>query len=203
MYVALSRADIPHKTKGMISDLKDKDPSKIMMVHSCCLHEIPKASRSVVVSASLIKCALIWDSAIKLNLSINMRVIRNGNNPQSIQFAKFLLNFGENNPTIERIHNTDIIKIPNDLFIHNDLPNTPETLINVIFPNKISGTIEKNSAILTPKNYNCHVRNSIAIGKFSEESPIKHQYNADTVKNDDGTDNLSNSLNVNGLQFKC
>ena len=97
------------------------------------LHEIPKASRSVVVSASLIKCPLIWDSAIKLNLSINMRVIRNGNYPQTIQFAKFLLNFGENNPTIERIHNTDIIKIPNDLFIHNDLPNTPETLINVIF----------------------------------------------------------------------
>ena len=46
---------------------------------------IPKASRSVVVSASLIKCPLIWDSAVKLNLSINMRVIRNGNNPQSIQ----------------------------------------------------------------------------------------------------------------------
>ena len=35
------------------------------------LHEIPEASRSVVVSASLIKCPLIWDSAIKLNLSIN------------------------------------------------------------------------------------------------------------------------------------
>ena len=163
------------------------------------LHEIPEASRSVVVSASLIKCPLIWDSAMKLNLSINMRVIRNGNNPQSIQFAKFLLNFGENNPTIERIHNTDIIKIPNDLLTHNDLPNTPETLKNVIFPNKFSGTIENDSAILTPKNFNCHVINSIAIGKFSEESPIKHLYNADTVKNDDGTDNLSNSLNVTGL----
>ena len=50
---------------------------------------IPKASRSVVVNASLIKCPLRWDSAVKLNLSINMRVIRNGKNPQSIQFAKF------------------------------------------------------------------------------------------------------------------
>ena len=27
----------------------------------------------------------------------------------------------------------------------------------------------------------------------------KHLYNADTLKNDDGTDNLSNNLNVNGL----
>ena len=46
----------------------------------------PKASRSVVVSASLIKCPLIkiWNSAKKLNLSINMHVIRNGNNLQSI-----------------------------------------------------------------------------------------------------------------------
>ena len=128
-----------------------------------------------------------------------MRVIRNGNNPQSIQFAKFLLDVGENNPTIERIQNTDIIKIPNDLLIHNDLPNTPETLINVIFPNIFSGTIENDSAILTPKNCDCDVINSIAIGKFSEESPIIHLYNADTVKNDDGTDNLSNSLNVTGL----
>ena len=131
------------------------------------LHVIPKAWRSVVVSASLIKCPLIWDSVIKLNLSINMRPIRNGNNPQSIQFAKSLLDFGENNPTIEGVHNTDIIKIPNDLLIHNDLPNTPETLINVIFSNKFSGTIENDSAILTPKNCDCHVINSTAIGKFS------------------------------------
>ena len=77
------------------------------------------------------------------------------------------MDFGENKPTIERVHNTDIIKIPNDLFIHNDLPNTPETLINVIFSNKFSGTIENDSAILTPKNCDCHVINSIAIGKFS------------------------------------
>ena len=169
---------------------------------------IPNASRSVVVSASLKKCPLICDSAIKLNLLINICVIRNGNNPQSIQFAKFLLDVGENNPTIGRIHNTDIIKIPNDLLIHSDLPNTPERLINVIFPNIFSGTIENDSAILTPKNCDSDVINSIAIRKFSEESPILHLYSADTVKNDDGTDNLNsnlypteflNSINVNGL----
>ena len=80
-----------------------------------------------------------------------MRVIRNGNNPQSIQFAKFLLDVGENNPTLERIQNTDIIKMPNNLLIHEDLPNTPETLINAIFPNIFSGTIQNDSAILTPK----------------------------------------------------
>ena len=137
-----------------------------------------------------------------------MRVIRNGNNPQSIQFAKFLLDVGEINPTIERIQNTDIIKIPHDLLIHNDLPNTPETLINAIFPNIFSGAIENDSAILTPKNCDCDVINSIAIRKFSEETPIINLYSADTVKNNDGTDNLNNnlypteflnSININGL----
>ena len=121
---------------------------------------------------------------------------------------KFLLDIDENNPAIIRIHNTDTIKIPNDLFIHNDLPNTPETLINVIFPNIFSGTIENYSAILTPKNCDCDVINSIAIRKFSEETPVMKLYSADTVKNDDGTDNLNNnfypteflnSININGL----
>ena len=119
-----------------------------------------------------------------------------------------LLDVGENSPTIGRIHNTDMIKIPNDLLIHSDLPNTPETLINVIFPNIFFGTIENDSAILTPKNNNCDVINSIATRKFSEETPIINLYSADTVKNDDETDNLSNnlyptdflnSININGL----
>ena len=64
-----------------------------------------------------------------------------------------------------------MIKIPNDLLMHDDLPNTPETLINVIFPNKFSGTIENDSAILTPKNCDSDVINSIAI----ENSQKKHQ----------------------------
>ena len=81
----------------------------------------PKASWSVVVrSYPLIRYPLIWNSAIKLTLSINMHVIRNGNNPQSRQFAKFLLDVGENNPTIWRIYDADIIKITNDLLIHNN-----------------------------------------------------------------------------------
>ena len=76
------------------------------------------------------------------------------------------MDVGENNPTLERIQNTDIIKIPNNLLIHKYLANTPKTLINVIFPNIFSGTIQNDSAILTPKNNDCDVINSIAIRKF-------------------------------------
>ena len=70
------------------------------------------------------------------------------------------------------------------------------------------GIVENDSAILTPKNCDCDVINSIAIRKFSEETPIINLYSADTVKNDDGSDNLRNSLyptellysiNINGL----
>ena len=83
----------------------------------------------------------------------------------------------------------------------------PETLINVIFPNIFTGIIENDSAILTPKNNDCDVINSIAIRKFLEETPIVTLCSADTVKNKDGTDNHNNlypteflnSLNVNGL----
>ena len=48
----------------------------------------------------------------------------------------------------------------------------------------------------------------MAIRKFSEETPIIHLYSADTVKSDDGSDNLNNNLypteflnliNVNGI----
>ena len=68
------------------------------------------------------------------------------------------------------------------------------------------GIVENDSAILTPKNCD-YVVNSIAITKFSEETPIINLYSADTVKNNDWTDNLNNfypteflnSININGL----
>ena len=46
------------------------------------------------------------------------------------------------------------------------------------------GIVENDSAILTPKNCD-YVVNSIAITKFSEETPIINLYSADTVKNND------------------
>ena len=84
------------------------------------------------------------------------------------------MDIGENNPTIIRIHNTDIIQIPNDLFIHNDLPNTPETLKYVIFPicHIFSGTIENDSAILTPKNCDCDVINKKISRRNTNNEPI-------------------------------
>ena len=39
----------------------------------------------------------------KINLTVNMRVIRNGNNPDAITFTKFLSDAEENNINLERI----------------------------------------------------------------------------------------------------
>ena len=46
---------------------------------------IPKGSRSHIVNASMMKCPHIWDKSIKINSTVNMRVIRNGNNPDARQ----------------------------------------------------------------------------------------------------------------------
>ena len=88
-----------------------------------------------------------------------MRLIKNGNNPQAITFAKYVLHVGENNNDIESIIDTDIIRIPDYLLIHHNLPNTPETLINIFFSTFFSWIIENASAILSPKNCDCDVIN--------------------------------------------
>ena len=58
-----------------------------------------------------------------------MRVIRNGKNPQAINFVRYLLDIGDNNMNIERLLNTNTIRILDNLLIENNLPNTPESLI--------------------------------------------------------------------------
>ena len=155
---------------------------------------IPKGSRSNIVNASMMKCPHIWNKSIKINLIVNMRVIRNGNNPDAITFTNFSLDVGENNVNLERIINTNTIRIPDNLLIPSHMPNTPDTLISQIFPNIFSGEIENDSAILTPKNCDCDIINSIAIRRFCEETPIITLHSADTVSNEDGSDNLNNNL---------
>ena len=128
--------------------------------------------------------------------------------PDAITFTKFLLDVGGNNINLERILNTNTISIPDNLLIPSNMPNTPDTLITQIFPNIFFGEIENNSAILTPKNCDCDTINSIAIRRFCEETPIITLYSADTVTNEDGSDNINdnlypieflNSLNVQGF----
>ena len=67
-----------------------------------------------------------------------MRVIRNGNNPDEIAFTKFSLDVGENNVNLERILNTNTIRIQDNLLIPHNLPNTPDTLLAQIFTNIFS-----------------------------------------------------------------
>ena len=74
------------------------------------------------------------------------------------------------------------------------MPNTPDTLIAQIFTSIFSREIENDSAILAPKNCDCDEINSIAIRRFCEETPIITLYNADTVSNEDGNDNIHNNL---------
>ena len=107
-----------------------------------------------------------------------------------------------------RILNTNTIRVPDNLLIPSNIPSTPDTLITQIFPYMFSEEIENDSAILTPKNCDCDTINSIAIRRFCEETPNITMYSADTVTNEDGSDNMNdklhpieflNSLNVQGF----
>ena len=169
---------------------------------------IRRGNRAAIVASSLQKNPDIWSNTKKLKLTINMRVIKNGNTEEAREFAKFLINVGENNPLLERIINTNTIRIPNHLLLTPNLPHTAESLIDTIFPNIYLGIIEIDSAILTPKNVDCEIINAMAIIKYNEETPIVTLYSADVVQNEDGTDNINNNLypieflnsvNVNGL----
>ena len=124
------------------------------------------------------KCPHISNISIKIDLTVNMRVIRNGNNPDAITFTKFLLDVGENDVNLERILHTNTIRIPDNLLIPTNMPNTPDTLITQIFPNIVFGQIENDSAILTPKNCDCDTINFIAIRRFCKETLIITLYSA-------------------------
>ena len=95
---------------------------------------------------------------------------------------------------LERILNTNTIRIPDNLLIPHNLPNTPDTLITQIFTNIFSGEIKYDIIILTPKNCDCDEINSIAIRRFCKETPIITLNSADTVSNEDGSGNIHNNL---------
>ena len=95
---------------------------------------------------------------------------------------------------LERILNTNTIRIPDNLLRPHNLPNTPDTLITQIFTNIFSGEIKYDITILTSKNCDCNEINSIATRRFCKEKPIITLYSADTVTNEDGSDNIHNNL---------
>ena len=63
----------------------------------------------------------------RINLTVNMRIIRNGNNPDASTFTKFLLDAGEDNINLERILNTNTLRIPDNL-----LKPSHKNLVNVL-----------------------------------------------------------------------
>ena len=102
------------------------------------------------------------------------------------------IDVGENDINLERILNTNTIRIPDNLLIPSNMPNAPDTLVNQIFPNTFSGEIENDSAILTLRNCDCDTINSLAIRRFCKETPVITS--ADTVSNEDGSDIIHNNL---------
>ena len=55
-----------------------------------------------------------------------------GNNPDAITFTKFLLDAGENNINLEIILKNNTLRIPDNLLIPSNMPNTPENMLGKI-----------------------------------------------------------------------
>ena len=71
---------------------------------------------------------MIWNNINKLGLSVNKRVIKNGNTLEARQFTEFLTDVGDHSKNLGKINNTDLIKVPALLFIPPNLPETPNSL---------------------------------------------------------------------------
>ena len=108
-----------------------------------------------------------------------MRVIRNGNTPGAQRFTEFLVR--ENSPNSQKIPNSDLVRIPDNLLIPPNTPETPQTLIDIA-PEIFSGTLEKDSAILTPKNIDVYIINATAIKRFKVGIPIISLYSTTQQK---------------------
>ena len=67
-----------------------------------------------------------------------MRIIRNGNNPDAITFTKFLLDARESNINLERILNTNTLRLPDNLLKPSHIPNNPDTLCRPRCPNGLT-----------------------------------------------------------------
>lgn len=80
-----------------------------------------------------------------------MRVIRNDNTIKALRFTQYLTDIGGNSPNLQRIPNTELVRIPDALLTPTNKPHTPKTLIDMVFPEIFSEKIENNNSIITPR----------------------------------------------------
>ena len=76
-----------------------------------------------------------------------MRVIRNDNTIKALRFTEYLTGIGGNSPNLQRIPNTELVRIPDAVLTTTNKPHTPKTLIDMVFPEIFSERIENNSVI--------------------------------------------------------
>ena len=58
---------------------------------------------------------------------------------------------GGNSPNLQRIPNTELVRIPDALLTPTNKPHIPKTLIDMVFPEIFSEKIENNNSIITPR----------------------------------------------------
>ena len=131
---------------------------------------IINGSRSQVVNSS-IKKSFLWNYVQVKHLTINERVKQNGNSPKLQKFAEILKSIGNGSYPINQELGQDMIRLPKNWV---STSTTVEEFVEEIFPKlqKNHQNIDQlaTKAILTPKNKDVDVINSIILNKFPGQS---------------------------------
>jgi ATP-dependent DNA helicase PIF1 len=165
-----------------------------------------KGGREDIVGSCL-KRSILWRHVKIMKLKINMRLLRNANDPDAFEqreFSEWLLKVGEGRiPIINNGLNSNSIYIPDDLILPSQNIND---LIHFIYPdllihfNNSQYLVER--AILTPKNVDVYTINNIIMEQFPGE--VMEYFSADTIENQNDSEHqypieFLNSLTIGGL----
>lgn len=164
---------------------------------------IPRGSKGSIIQSS-IKQSILWSEFEVHKLTVNMRVLRNTNDPNAAQFADFLIRVGDGTEPTVKVGEKHLIKLPKCM---NLTRRTINGLIDSVYDDFHAqfDTPEYlyDRSILTPKNSYVDMLNELMIQMSPGESKVF--LSADSVEAAEDVNpnlypiELLNGINENGI----
>jgi hypothetical protein len=126
---------------------------------------VKKGSREQIISTSVKNCAF-WNNVEPLRLLINERAMRRGNGPDNLRFMDYIMAVGSNDRAISVDNGApDQVRVPAEYVFDSNIDNPLEGFIRWCYPQISDANFEapNDSAILTPKNDDADLINSMAL----------------------------------------
>jgi len=147
-----------------------------------------KGSRAQIVNACIMR-SYLWDSIKKLSLTVNERVMRNGDHAA---FCEFLLKVGENKIQNSKVSSKNCIQLPDDILFHGAINDLIDWVYDDLY------NVDINAAILTAWNSEVDKVNDLCLRKLTllREFSLR---SSDTLTND----NLEHFYPIEFLNSLC